>query len=170
MGNIMENLVTVSAKIPEEVYKEMVLRIPEGEKSGFIRDAVIEKLRKVPRPDKILALEQKVRRLEEELSEIKKHLVELGMLTYKNSRINPHKFCTDELDHKIIDHLIHFKGATTTELADHLGTNRWHILNRLRKIKKESQKALGETIVEYCPTERAGKIRAWWISEEIIET
>jgi hypothetical protein len=166
----MEKLVTVSAKIPEEVYNEMVLRIPEGEKSGFIRDAVIEKLRKTPRPDKILALEQKVRKLEEELSEIKKHLVELGMLTYKNSGINPHEFCTDELDNKIIDYLLHYNGATTTELAGHFGTNRWHILNRLRKIKRKSKKALGKAIVDYCPTERAGKIRAWWISEEIIET
>ncbi|MEA2089583.1 MAG: hypothetical protein U9O89_02340 [Thermoproteota archaeon] len=166
----MEKLVTVSAKIPEEVYKEMALRIPEGKRSSFIRDAVIEKLQKTPRPDKIFAFEQRISKLEEELSEIKRHLVELGMLTYEHSKINPHAFCTDEIDHKIVDHLLHYKGATTTELADHLGTNRWHILNRLRRIKEVSKKELGKSIVKYYPSKRAGKMRAWWISEEIIET
>lgn len=165
----MEKLVTVSAKIPEEVYKEMILRIPEGERSRFIRDAVTEKLQKTPRPDKIFALDQKVNKLEGELWEIKRHLVELGMLTYEHSKMNPHAFCMDEIDRKILDYLLHYKGATTTELANHLGTNRWHILNRLRRIKKASKKKLGKPIVEYHPNERAGKMRAWWISEEIVE-
>lgn len=166
----MEKLVTVSAKIPEEIYKEMALRIPEGERSQFIREAVIEKLHKIPRPDKILALEQRTSKLEKELSEIKRHLVELGMLTHKHSKVNPHTFCTDEIDHNIMDYLLHYKGATTTELADHLETNRWHILNRLRKIKKASKKKLGKPIVEYYPNKIAGKMRAWWISSEVTET
>ena len=50
----------VSAKIPEEVYKEFVLRVSEGKRSAFIREAIIEKLQTVPRPDKILGLEKRV--------------------------------------------------------------------------------------------------------------
>ena len=52
----------VSAKIPEEVYKEMTLRVPEGDRSDFIRDAIMEKLQKTPRPDKVSDLEKRVTR------------------------------------------------------------------------------------------------------------
>lgn len=170
MGNIMGKVAVVSAKIPEEVYRELVLRVPDGERSSFIRDAIMEKLQTVPRPDKIFELEQKISRLEKDLSEIKKYLAELEILTYERGKINPHTFCIDEIDHKIVDYLIHYKGATTPELADFLKTNRWLILNRLRKIQRLSKKQLGKSIVEYCSGERSGKRKAWWISEELIET
>jgi len=55
----MSKLAVISAKIPDEVYKELALRIPEGERSNFIREAIVEKLEKTPRPDKIFELEQK---------------------------------------------------------------------------------------------------------------
>lgn len=170
MGNTMGKVVVVSAKIPEEVYRELVLRVPDGERSSFIRDAIMEKLQTVPRPDKIFELEHKISRLEKDISEIKKYLTELEVLTYEQGTINPHTFCIDEIDHKIVDYLIHYKGATTPELADFLKTNRWLILNRLRKIQKLSKKQLGKPIVEYCSGERSGKRKAWWISEELIET
>lgn len=170
MGKIMGKVAVVSAKIPDEVYRELVLRVPDGERSSFIRDAIMEKLQTVPRPDKIFELEQKISRLEKDLSEIKKYLAELEVLTYERGKINPHTFCIDEIDHKIVDYLIHYKGATTPELADFLKTNRWLILNRLRKIQRLSKKQLGKPIVEYCSGERSGKRKAWWISEELIET
>jgi len=166
----MSKLAVVSAKLPEEVYKELVLRVPEGERSNFIRDAILEKLQRVPRPDKIFELEQKISRLEADLSEVKRYLVELEVLTYERGKINPHAFCIDDIDHKIVNYLLHYRGATTTELADSIGANRWLILNRLRKIEKRSKKQLGKSIVEYCPGERSGKRKAWWISEEIIES
>ncbi len=165
----MGKLSVVSAKLPEEVYKELILRVPEGERSNFIRDAIREKLQKVPRPDKIFELEQKISKLESDLSEIKSYLVELEVLTYERGKINPHAFCIDDIDHKIVNYLLHYRGATTSELAESLGTNRWLILNRLRKIKKRSKKQLGKPIVEYCPGEKSGKRKAWWMSEEIVE-
>ena len=166
----MEKSATISAKIPEEVYKELILRIPEGERSTFIRDAIVEKLQTVPRPDKIFQLEQKITKLEADLSEIKKYLVELEVLTYEKGKINPHAFCVDEIDHKIVDYLLHYKGAITSELADFIKTNRWLVLNRLRKIQKRSKKQLGKPIVEYYAGEKSGKKKAWWISEELVET
>ena len=165
----MSKLAVVSAKLPEEVYKELILRVPEGERSNFIRDAILEKLQTVPRPDKILELEQKISQLESELSEVKRYLVELEVLTYERGEINPHAFCVDDIDHKIVNHLLHYRGATTSEIADSLGVNRWLILNRLRKIQKRSKKQLGKSIVEYCPGEKSGKRKAWWMSEELVE-
>jgi len=166
----MGKMTVISAKIPEDVYKELILRVPEGERSNFIRDAIVEKLQSIPRPDKIMELEQKISKLDVSLSEIRKSLADLEILTYERGKINPHTFCIDGLDHKIMDHLLQHRGATTTELAETLETNRWLILNRLRKIEKRSRKQLGEPIVEYHNEMRFGKRKAWWIAQQFIET
>jgi len=166
----MEKLRVISAKISEEVYKEMILRVPEGERSSFIRDAIMDKLQKTPKPDKILELEQRLNKMEKEFAQIRKYLANLELLTYERGKTNPHTFCNDETDHKIIDYLTHYKGATTPELAEYLKTNRWLILNRLRRIQKKSNKQLGKPIIHYYAGEKTGKKRAWWINEELIET
>ena len=166
----MGKFTVVSAKLPDEVYKELALRIPEGERSTFIREAILEKLEKTPRPDKILGLEQKVSQLENEISKIKDYLAKLEVLTHEEGKVNPHAFCIDDIDNKIVDYLLDNRGATTTELADSLGTNRWLVLNRLRKIEKSSKKQLGKSIIFYYSGERTGKRKAWWIREELVET
>ncbi len=169
-GLSMGKFTVISAKIPDEVYKELALRIPEGERSTFIREAILEKLEKTPRPDKILGLEQKVTKLENEVNKIKDWLAKLEVLTHEEGKVNPHIFCIDEFDNKIVDYLLDNRGATTTELAEFLGTNRWFVLNRLRKIEKSSKKQLGKSIIFYYSGERTGKRKAWWISEDLIET
>jgi len=166
----MGKLTVVSAKIPEEVYEELILRVPDGQRSTFIREAIVDKLQEIPRPDRIFELEEKIRKLGADISKIKKSLAELELLTYEKDRVNPHAFCIDDIDHRILEHLLHYKGATTSELADILGTNRWLILNRLRKIKKRSKKQLGKPIVEYYPGRKSGKMKAWWASEELVDT
>jgi hypothetical protein len=166
----MGKYTVVSAKIPDEIYKELALRIPEGERSEFIREAILEKLEKTPRPDRILGLEQKVNQLQNDVNKIKDGLANLELFTYESGKINPHTFCIDEIDNKIVDYLLDHRGATTTELADFLETNRWLVLNRLRKIAKSSKKQLGKPIIEYYPGERAGKRKAWWIKEDLTET
>jgi Arc/MetJ-type ribon-helix-helix transcriptional regulator len=165
----MSELRVISVKIPEDVYQELALRVPEGERSNFIRDAIIEKLQKTPKPDKILELERRLEKLEDGFSQIKKYLADLELLTYERGKTNPHAFCLDELDHKIVDYLTHYKGATTPELAEYLKTNRWLVLNRLKRIEKASKKQLGKPIIEYYPGERSGKKKAWWINEELVE-
>jgi Arc/MetJ-type ribon-helix-helix transcriptional regulator len=165
----MDETRVVSAKIPQQIYEEMILRVPEGNRSDFIREAIMEKLQKTPRPDKVLNLEKRMDRMEKELAEIKKYLADLELLTYGQGKANPHTFGMDETDHKLIDYLIHYKGATTPELADYLKTNRWLVLNRLRRIQKTSRKQLGKTVIEYYPGEKSGKKKAWWINEELVE-
>lgn len=166
----MKKVRAVSLKMPEDVYKEMLLRVPEGERSDFIRDAVIEKLQKTPKPDRILELQERVEEMEKEVSEVRKYLADLELLTFEKGKTNPHSFCIDEIDHKVVDYLIHYKGATTPELAEYLKTNRWLVLNRLRRMQKASRKQLGKPIIEYCAGEKSGKKKAWWINEELIET
>jgi hypothetical protein len=165
----MGKATAVSAKIPDELYHEFALRVSAGDRSAFIREAIREKLQTVPRPDKIVGLETRVKKLEDELAEIKNFLARLEVLTYERGEINPHTFCIDDLDHKIVDHLLHYKGATTPELADALDTNRWLVLNRLRRIQRSSKKQLGKPIVQYHAGEKGGKKRAWWLNDELVE-
>jgi len=159
----------VSVKIPEEVYNEMVIRVPEGDRSNFIREAIIEKLQKTPKADKLLELEERMGKIETEFGEIRKYLADLELLTYEHGKINPHAFSIDETDHKIMDYLLHYKGATTPELADYMKTNRWLILNRLRKIQRTSKKQCGKPVIDYYAGEKSGKKKAWWINEELIQ-
>ena len=159
----------VTVKIPEEVYQEMALRIPEGDRSTFIREAINEKLQKTPKADKLLALEGRMGKIEQEFGQIRKYLADLEMLTFQHGKINPHSYCIDELDHKIMEYLLNYKSATTPELAEYIKTNRWLILNRLRKIQRNSKKQVGKPIVEYYAGERSGKKKAWWIDEELIQ-
>ena len=166
----MEKARVISVKISEDVYKEMLLRVPDGERSNFIRDAIMEKLQKTPKPDKILELEQRMGKMEREFSEVRKYLADLELLTYDRGKTNLHTFCMDEMDYKILDYLVHYKGATTPELAEYMKTNRWLVLNRLRRIQKVSRKKLGKSIIEYYAGEKSGKKKAWWINEELVET
>jgi len=169
VNTFMDDSRVISAKVPVAVYKEMILRVPEGDRSNFIRDAIMEKLQKTPKPDKILELEQRVGKIETEVSEVKKYLADLELLTYDRGKTNPHTFCMDEIDHKLVDYLMHYRGATTPELADYLKTNRWLVLNRLRRIQKTSKKQLGKSIIDYYAGEKSGKKKAWWIRDELVE-
>ena len=159
----------VSLKIPVDVYNEISLRVPEGDRSNFIREAILERLANTPKPDKLLELEGRMSKIEQGFAEIKKYLADLELLTYQHGQVNPHAFCIDEIDHKIVDYLLHYKGATTPEMADYTKTNRWLVLNRLRKIQRNSKKQLGKPLIDYCGGERSGKKKAWWINEELIE-
>ena len=165
----MSNIRVISAKIPEEVYGEMVLRVPEGDRSNFIREAIVEKLQNTPKTDKLLELTERMGKIESEFAEIRKYLADLELLTFQHGKINPHTFCIDDTDHKIIDYLLHYKGATTPEIAEYVKTNRWLVLNRLRKIQRNSKKQNGKPIIDYYAGEKSGKKKAWWISEEISE-
>jgi hypothetical protein len=108
-------------------------------------------------------------KLERAFGEIRKYLADLELLTFQHGKINPHAFCIDEIDHKIVDYLLHYKGATTPELADYTKKNRWLILNRLRKIQRNSKKQFGKPVIDYYAGEKSGKKKAWWINEEIIQ-
>jgi S-adenosylmethionine:tRNA-ribosyltransferase-isomerase (queuine synthetase) len=147
----------------------MALRIPEGDRSDFIREAIAEKLQKTPKADKLLALEQRMATLEENFGQIKKYLSDLDILTFQHGRINPYQFASDEVDRKIIEYLLNYKSATTPEIANFLKTNRWLVLNRLQKIEKNSKKQLGKAIIEYYAGEKSGKKKAWWVDEELIQ-
>ena len=158
----------LTVKISEDIYGELVLRVSDGDRSNFIREAISEKLQKTPKPDKLLALEARMGKLEGELEQVRKYLADLELLTFEHNKVDLHSFCIDDTDRKIVDYLMHYKGATTPELAEYLKSNRWLILNRLQKIQKVSKKKCGKPVIAYCGGERSGKKKAWWINQEVI--
>ncbi len=166
---MLSEVKVVSVKLPDEVYNELALRVPEGDRSNFIREAIIEKLQKTPKADKLCELTERMNKIEREFGELRKYLADLELLTYEHGKINPHTFCIDETDHKIVDYLLHYKGATTPELADYLKTNRWLVLNRLRRIHRTSKKQCGKPVIDYYAGEKSGKKKAWWMNEELIQ-
>ena len=83
----MSEVRIISVKIPEEVYQEMALRIPEGDRSNFIREAISEKLQKTPKADKLLALEERMGKIEQEFGQIRKYLADLELLTFQHGRL-----------------------------------------------------------------------------------
>ena len=117
----------------------------------------------------VAAVLERMGRIEEEFGQLKKTLADLEILTFQHGKINPHSFGVDEVDHKIMEYLLHYKSGTTPELAEYVKTNRWLILNRLQRIQKNSKKQLGKSIIEYYAGERSGKKKAWWIDEELIQ-
>ena len=92
---LSENRV-VTVKLPEEVYQEMVLRIPEGDRSNFIREAIAEKLQKTPKADKLLGVRMRMGKIEEEFGQIRKYLADLEILTFQHGKINPQQFGVDD--------------------------------------------------------------------------
>ena len=114
----------VTTKLPEEIYQELILRIPEGDRSTFIREAIAEKLQNIPKPDKLFALEERIEKIEIEFGQIRKYLADLAILTFQHGKIDPYQFATDALDKKIIEYLLHYKSGTTPELAEYTKTNR----------------------------------------------
>ncbi len=165
----MSDVKVISAKVSDDVYKEMILRVPEGDRSDFIREAIMEKLQKTPKADKLLELEQRMKKIEQDLSDIRKYLADLELLTYGHQKVDPHSFCIDDMDHKMVDYIAHYKGATTPELAEYLKVNRWLVLNRLRKMQKSSKKQYGKAVIDYFAGEKSGKKKAWWINEELTQ-
>lgn len=163
----MSELVTLTVKVPASLFQELRLRIPEGERSDFVRDAILEKLDRAPKPDKLAELERRMERLEDSIFEMKKALAQLEILTYEGGEKDLYTFCIDEQDRRIVDFLVQERGATTTEIGEATGIERGEVLSRLQKIQSRSRREFGRGLVSFYPGLREGKMRAWWIDEKV---
>lgn len=96
----------------------------------------------------------------------------IKFLDISRPKVDPKKYCSDEMDKKIIDYLIENKGAGTTEIAKALGLDpekgRHIIGKRLAKLKRLSEED-GWDILEFHKERKEGKFRAWWINIEQID-
>ncbi len=164
-----EKTILLTVKLPKNLVNELKLKVPKGKLSIFIRDAILDKLQKTPAYERLEDVEKRLFEIENLVGRIIKALAEIGVKVYDKGESNIYNFCRDEVDKRIINLLIKLRGASTNELAKKLGLNRWLILNRLKRISKESEKRLGKPLVSFLSLEKMGKKRAWWINEELLE-
>ena len=163
----MEETTILTVRIPKKLLEELELKIPKNRRSVFVREAIEEKIRKIPVFVRLKEIEDRLERLENEVGEVKKVLAEFDLLTYEREK-NPYSFCQDEVDKKIVEFLIQQGGATTSEIAKHVGLNRWLILNRLKKLSQRTEKRFGKPAIYFLAVERMGRKRAWWIDEKLL--
>ncbi len=160
--------VSFTVKLPKRLLEELQLRVPKGVRGDFVRDAIVKELEGVPRPDRLSVLEQRIKRVEGEIGELKKTLAEFDILTYEREKVNPLNYCGDDIDRKIIDLLTQRGGATTPEIAEAVGVNRYLTLNRLKRMQKLSERKLGKSVVNFTAMKRMDKKRAWWINPDLV--
>lgn len=112
--------------------------------------------------DRLRKLEARVDRAEPLIQQI------ADQLELEAARLNPAKYCKDELDKKIIDYLIENQAAGTTEIAKALGLSdpklvgRHTIGKRIQALNKKFEYN-GWHILTFHPENKEGKFRAWWI-------
>jgi len=115
---------------------------------------------------RLRALERFKDRYEPVLQEV------IKFLDISRPKVNPAKYCSDDMDRKIIEYLIENKGAGTTEIAKALGLDpekgRHTIGKRMVKIQRLSENE-GWNILEFHPEVKEGKFRSWWINLEEID-
>jgi len=123
-------------------------------------------------------IEERLEALERDWNWAKPIIVELAkQYDLQKPRVNPMKYCKDEVDRKIISYLIDNLGAGTTEIARGIGlpnpaeVGRHLVGKRLLRIHKQSSDE-GWNILNFDPAMREHpiskekKLRAWWINLE----
>lgn len=168
MSDAIEDNIPFTVKIPRQLFEEIELRVPKGIRGEFIREAITEKVRKIPLSQRLDKIEEKLSYIEVEVGELKKTLAELDLLSNPKDKINISTICRDTIDHQIIEFLVHNGGTTTSQLARHLKLNRFLILNRLKRMKEVSERKYGKPSVDFLSIEKMGRKRAWWINEDVL--
>ncbi|MFW9919658.1 MAG: hypothetical protein ACFFED_08665 [Candidatus Thorarchaeota archaeon] len=155
--------VSLRVRLPFEVIDRIDRLVGEAGRQKYIRDSVIARLEEELPPivnEVLLELEDLKTRVSY-LERIRDTSVYRGDL---NESIKT-KVCRDELDRKIIAHIIKSRGSTTPELAEQLlgdSQKRRTIHDRLEKLNKRAEKVLGNPILRYERGELDGKRGAWW--------
>jgi hypothetical protein len=127
------------------------------------------------------SIEERLDNLERDWAWAKPIITELGkQYDLQKPRINPAKYCRNELDRKIIAYLIEHLGAGSTEIAKAIGLEnperlgRHLVGKRLKRIASKSS-AEGWNILEFNPATRENpidhkeKYRAWWLNVEDVD-
>lgn len=120
-----------------------------------------------------MSLEKRIGRLER-FKDWARPIIEtiVKQLELSQARVNPDRYCRDDLDRKIIDYLIEHKAAGTTEIAKALEldpTKGRHLVGkRIKGIDVRSRRD-SYYLLEFHPEHKEGKFRAWWILLENID-
>jgi len=127
------------------------------------------------------SIEERLDTLEREWNWAKPMITELAkQYDLQRPRINPMKYCKDEIDRKIVAYLIEKIGAGATEIAGGIDLDQPEVLGRhlvgkrLKRLfnlsSKEGWHILDfDTATRENPVTKEKKFRAWWINLEEVD-
>ncbi len=154
---------SLRVRLPSEIIDRIDRLVGEAGRQKYIRDSVISRLEEELPPvvnELILEIEDLKSRVSY-LERIRDTSVYRGDL---NETVKM-KVCRDELDRKLLAHIIRNRGATTPDLAEELlgdAQKRRTVLDRLGKLNQRAEEILGGPILRYERGELDGKRGAWW--------
>ncbi|TXT57763.1 MAG: hypothetical protein BAJATHORv1_10470 [Candidatus Thorarchaeota archaeon] len=165
-----EDSISIRLRLSNDILEKIDLIAGERGRQRFIEDAVkwrlLWKLDEDVPPiitqmlEDIIALQERVTFLEQERAS--------SMYLGGFNDVTNDEICRDDLDRKIIAHLLQYEGATTPELAQWLlgsETKRRTILDRLNRLNSRFQEVFGKEVLHFEQGIFRGKRGAWWIKE-----
>jgi metal-responsive CopG/Arc/MetJ family transcriptional regulator len=161
----MSELVTVTLRIPKELAKELDARIEHRYRSEYIRQAIIDKLKKGSQTiesagtDEIENLKTRISALEEAIRNFGKQSYETQIPAILEV------VARDETDRKIINYIVNNKSATTKELERVVNLKRRMILERAKAIEGRYEEKFAKPLFKFVRGKKDGKRQAWWLAD-----
>jgi len=163
----MSELVTVTLRIPKELLKEIEKKVELRYRSEYIRQAIIDKLKRESSPksiesqtDEIVELRSRIAAVEEALERLSTQSLETQIPALLEV------IASDEADKQVIKYILENKSATTKELEKVVALRRRMILERIKAIEDRHKEKFGKPFLKFQRGKRNGKRQAWWLAEQ----
>ncbi|WXG45327.1 MAG: ribbon-helix-helix domain-containing protein [Candidatus Atabeyarchaeum deiterrae] len=161
----MSEPITVTVRISKELLKELDSKVEPRNRSEYIRQAIIDKLKGESFPSQmqsstgeIKQLKERLDVLEEVVKRINNQSVEIQIPALLEI------IASDETDKKIINYIIEKKSATTKDLEKVVELRRRMILERIKALDIKHKDKFGRPFLKFIRGKKDGKRQSWWLA------
>ncbi|MFW9907998.1 MAG: hypothetical protein ACFFEF_05430 [Candidatus Thorarchaeota archaeon] len=161
-GPADENI-SIRLRLARETVERIDELVGEAGRPRFIRESIEWRLDE-ELPPAVFELMTEMRLLKARVEYLEK-LRDTDVFRGELNEVVKLRVCRDELDRKIISHILQHRGATSPDLAETLlgdKSKRRTILDRISKLNKRAETELGHEILRHEHGELEGKRGAWW--------
>jgi metal-responsive CopG/Arc/MetJ family transcriptional regulator len=164
----MNELVTVTLRIPKELLEEVERKVEPRYRSEYIRQAIIDRLKRESSPKSMESQSDDVDELRTRITaieEILKRLTTQSLETQLPALLEV--IASDETDRRIIKYILENKSATTKELEKVVALRRRMILTRIKTMEDKHKEKFGKPFLIYQRGKGTdGKRQAWRLTEQ----
>jgi Arc/MetJ-type ribon-helix-helix transcriptional regulator len=162
----MNELVTVTVRIPRQLVKDMDSHVERRLRSEYIRQAIQDKLKRgTSQMDAVIPSEE-IKELRDRISALELTIRNLDKQGYeKQVPALLEVIAFDDTDRGIINYIVENKSATTKELEKVVSLRRRMILERMKDIENRHQQKFGKPFLKFVRGKRDGKRQAWWLAD-----
>jgi metal-responsive CopG/Arc/MetJ family transcriptional regulator len=162
----MGELVTVTLRIPKELVKELDAKVEPRYRSEYIRQAILDKLKRGSSQTATGNSNEEMSELRTRISTLEETVRNLGKQSYETQiPALLEVIALDEIDRRIINHIVQSKSATTKELEKVVNLRRRMILERMKGIEDRYEEKFGKPFLKFIRGKREGKRQAWWLAD-----